>query len=103
MSYKTYIPDADAWKHHFQQMAEGKMDHVAPFYRLSKQPKNPDPATLSVKLVTPSAQVAEQAKEELKREESESKKRPSTTARKPPSKRTKSKLLKDPEPDFFSD
>ena len=58
MSYKPYIPDADAWKHHFQQMAEGKMGHVTPFYCLIQQPKNPDPATLSVKLVTPSARVA---------------------------------------------
>ena len=80
------------------------MDHRASFYHLTKQPKSQDHPTQSIKVVSPSAQVLEQAKQELKREETLIKKRQSdTNSRKRPSKRSKSKLLKDYEPDLFSD
>lgn len=102
MEYKPYIPDAAAWKHHFKQMVDGRMDHSSSFYPLARQPKSHEPAAQSIKVVAPSAQDVTQAKEELKREEKQVRKRLSEPVRKRPSKRGKSKLLKE-ETDLFSD
>ena len=104
MSFTPYQSDAEAWKKHFQEMADGKMDYSGSFYRLSNVEKSKSAPIDAIKVVAPTAQVIEQARAELKREDQQSRKRasPQFTNRKPPSKRGKSKLLKESESDFFS-
>ena len=106
MSQRPYVTNAEAWKRHFIAMAEGKMDNGGHFYKLAQNHQTSTPTAQSIKVVAPSAQVVEQAKEELNREERQSrelKRSGITTQRKPPSKRAKSKLLKEQEPDLFWD
>ena len=107
MSYKPYVANAEAWQRHFMDMAEGKMDHGNSFYKLTRgKAASDDKPPHSLKVVAPSAQVVEQAKQELRREEREDreqKRAGSIPRRKPPSKRAKSKLLREPENDFLSD
>ena len=104
MAFTPYRPNAEAWKKHFQAMADGKMDYKGSFYTLSTARGATSGNMEPIKVVAPSAQVVEQAKSELERERQERKKRSAaqTTNRKPPSKRGKSKLLKEPESDFLS-
>jgi hypothetical protein len=104
MAFIPYQPNAEAWKKHFQAMADGKMDYKGSFYALAPTRDGTSGNTEPIKVVAPSAQVVEQAKSELKRESRESGKRSAveTPNRKPPAKRGKSKLLKEPESDFLS-
>ena len=107
MSYKPYVANAEAWQRHFMDMAEGKMDHGNSFYKLTRGTTAPShKSPQSLKVVAPSAQVVEQAKQELRREEREDREQKITgsiSRTKPPSKRAKSKLLREPESDFFTD
>ena len=104
-SYTPHVSDAKSWEAHFLAMAEGRTKRSGQFYRLKS---NPDPSKSkaeqeSIKVVAPTAQSVEQAKLELKREEESYRKKRSSSlspARKPPSKRAKSRLIHQ---DIFTD
>ena len=107
MSFIPYKPNAEAWKKHYQAMADGKMDYMGSFYRVADTGGSNSEKAESIKVVAPTAQVVEQAKSELKRENQQSTTQPQRVStqfpnRKAPSKRGKSKFLKEPESDFFS-
>ena len=104
MAYTPHMTNGDAWKKHFMAMVDGKVDYNGSFYKLNGAGATKADDAQPIKVVAPSAQVIEQAKSEISREERQvSKRKSALTNRKPPSKRGKSKLLKDSEDHFFSD
>ena len=62
MSYVPYVPDMEAWKHHFKNYIPSRPKS---FYTL-KKPQTGDGSFPDIKLVTPTAQIVEQAKASLK-------------------------------------
>ena len=98
-------PDASQWLAHFTAMAEGEMDSAKKFFTLKNRGGHQDSnQQKAVKLIIPAAQTAVQAKAQIEQEEEEYRKQSSRQgARKPPSKRKRSVLLKGQDPDIFSD
>ena len=71
MSIKPYVPDIEAWVAHFKNRDNFKVKQdfyeVKPIKRPPGAPK-PQPPIVQIKMVTPQAQVVEQAKAQLAKE-----------------------------------
>ena len=71
MSIKPYVPDIEAWVAHFKNRDNFKVKkdfyEVKPIKRPPGAPK-PQPPIVQIKMVTPQAQVVEQAKAQLAKE-----------------------------------
>ena len=78
MSIKPYVPDIEAWVAHFKNRDNFKVKQdfyeVKPLPKASGAPK-PQPPVVQVKMVTPQAQVVEQAKAQLAEEKKKKKTR----------------------------
>jgi hypothetical protein len=103
MAYTPFIPDANAWRRHFEAMARDQSVSLGGG-AYAVRPLNDDAAperSEPLKIVTPTQQVVEQAKAGIVREEKESKSEIIEGVRDPPSKRSKSKLIHN-DPDIFT-
>lgn len=66
IKYSPYIPDVDAWLDYFKNPAK----EYKKFYTIGR-PKQKSAELETIKLVTPTQQVVEQAKSRMKREREE--------------------------------
>ena len=102
MATRAYVSDAKAWERHYESMGEGHMDNGNRFFRVKTKHANPPENVQPVKLVSDSADIVEQAKAQMREEESAYRDTfKHRGVRKPPSKRHRSVLLKDAPPDIF--
>ena len=79
MSYSPYVPDIQAWVEHFKN--KPKNSGIKKFYTIGR-PKQHGEKMDPIKLVTPTEQVVQQAKSELKSEREEDKATVQTKRRK---------------------
>ena len=101
---QSYIADADAWRKHFQAMANGSMDNGNKFFRLKEKHVKPHPTEHPIKVVSDTAQTVEAAKADVQYEKLEEKQAPppNKPRRKLVAKRGRAIVLKDNPKDIFS-
>jgi len=103
-----HINSGAAWNEHFEKMASTGTKNIGGFYRLKRHKQKEAAPEKPIKVVAASAQLLDQARAQLKREEKNYMKKKVANSRKAPSKRRRKEYSEDEaeeeieEEDFFS-
>ena len=104
---KHHTTEGEAWKRHFKAMADGQMTCSRAYFKLNTKHTKPKDSHDTLRVVSETAQIVQQAKAEVRDENRESA-RPHPQGSQPmqryaAAKRPKSQLLKKQRPDIFSE
>ena len=72
MSWVPYVCNIDKWRHHFKLVGEGKVPPQGKWYRVGSVNQRGQGSDPVVKMINPTQQVVDRAKQELKRADTES-------------------------------